>query len=101
MATYTNILDVYNAITKKFERPFKRLLFVAPQQIVDGCVINLYDDEMKVVVASCRGRFGNRLDINTHSGELALAITLSDLSFGNQVANVSDVVASLEGKKED
>ncbi len=88
-----NILDINEAITKRFGRPLKQLLFIAPQQIIDGCVVNLYDDEMKVTVASCRVRFGNKLEINTQSGDLSLAVSLSDLSFGNQVANLSAVVA--------
>ncbi len=86
--------NVYTAraeIIKYYDRQFKKLLFVVPSQVIDGSAAEFYDDEMKITVATCRIRFRNQYSVDTKTGDLALSVELSDLSFKPLILNVSAV----------
>ncbi len=90
----TPTYNVYTAqaeIIKHYDRQFKKLLFVAPSQVIDGCIAEYYDDEMKVTVATCRIRFRNQYSVDTKTGDMAIVVDLTDLSFKSLVLNVSSI----------
>ncbi len=91
---FFNIYDVHNAITKHFDRPFKKLLFVAPSQITDGCIAEFYDDEMKVTIATCRVRFRNQYSVDIKTGNITVSVDLSDLSFKPLAMSISDALTA-------
>jgi hypothetical protein len=78
---YFNIREACDLIARHYGHGFKHLSFIPPMQIVDGCVVEFVDDNMKVVVASARMRFRNRVHIDKDSGQMRLEIVMSDLTF--------------------
>ncbi len=97
-AEFFSIYDAEAAISKQFDRVFKKLLFVAPPQVNDGCVAEFYDDEMKIVVATCRMRFRNQFNVDIKTGAITISADLSDLSFKPLVMSISSALATRSAK---
>ena len=78
---YFNLHEICELISRHYGRGFKRLSFSPPMQIVDGCIAEFIDDDMKVIVASARMRFRNRVHVDKENGQMRLEIMMSDLTF--------------------
>jgi hypothetical protein len=86
---YFNIHEACELIAQHYGRGFKRLSFSPPMQIVDGCVAEFIDDDMKVIVAAARMRFRNRVHVDKENGQMRLEIVMSDLTFNRSRLELS------------
>jgi hypothetical protein len=84
-----NIAVAMRTIAAHYEREFPKLTFSTQSQIVDGCVAEFVDTAMGVTVATARIRFRNKLIVNDQSGDIFLAVELSDMSFTKPSLNLS------------
>lgn len=78
---FFNIAQACDSIVAKYDRGFKHLKLNMPMQFVDGGIVEFIDDEMKVIIATARMRFRNRLNIDKENGTMHVEVWLSDLSF--------------------
>lgn len=83
------IAQACEMIATHYEREFKHLKFIPPMQIIDGCSVEFIDDNVKVVVATARIRFRNRVHINKTTGEMHMELLLSDISFNRSYVDLS------------
>ena len=81
-AEFFNVRQVLEAIALHYERSFKSLEFTPSPQMTDGSSVEFVDPKMKVVLATARLRYRNRLVVNNETGEMHVAVALSDLVFG-------------------
>lgn len=90
---FFNVQQAIDLISEKYGRTFRRLLFVISSQITDGSIVEFYDEEMRVTVASCRLRYRNKLCIDKQTGTLTSIVELSDMSFGSASVDLNSINA--------
>lgn len=84
-----NIMQAANAIAKHYSRSFKNLRFVAPNQFVDGGVVEYLDGDLNCVIATARLRMRNRVSVNEKTGTISVEVDLTDLSYGKPTIDIS------------
>lgn len=76
-----SVLKAFEQIGEFYKREFNKLSIRMPLQLVDGCVVEFFDEEQAATVAAARLRLMNYALINNQTGQIHIEACLTDLAF--------------------
>lgn len=85
--TQYDIKQLYELISRHYQRKFEKMSLCIPSQIVDGGVAEFVDEDSGKTLATTRIRMRNRLDIDS-SGQMKVDVRMSDVVFARPTLSI-------------